>query len=390
MKQIRHIVGKELLDTLRDRRSLLTMIVVPLLLFPVLLGITDKVIEETGDEAINVGVCGFSSSNELIKSLKSDPKIDVAPCRAGSDLGELVEKDSLKAGLQASESFKADMEKLRTGTIHFYYKKASLEKEERIMGHIEKYKKGLLKERITQLNITRKQIEPIRVEKVDRSTKKEFLGKTVGGFLPYVFVIFCFMGCMYPAIDLFSGEKERGTIETLLTLPVKRIHLLIGKMVVIVITGLTSALISLAGLLLGLQFIDILPDELMGPVNNIMTPTFIVQLLLMLIPLTIFFAGLLIPLSIRARSFKEAQSSISPLNILVIIPVFFGLLPGIELSFATALIPVVNVALTTKEMIAGTLSGFYFFMTILSLLVFAAISVFISVRLFGNEEQVLR
>ena len=124
--------------------------------------------------------------------------------------------------------------------------------------------------------------------------------------------------------------------------------------------------------------------------NSILTPAFVIQLFLMLIPLTVFFAGIMIPITVYAKSFKEAQSIITPLNIAIILPVVIGFLPGIELTATTAIIPVVNITLCTKQIVAGTLDYGLFAMGVGSLFVYASIACYISLRQFGNEKNVLR
>jgi sodium transport system permease protein len=104
-------------------------------------------------------------------------------------------------------------------------------------------------------------------------------GKFAGGILPYFFIAFGFMGCMYPAIDLFTGEKERGTLETLLTTPVKRWKILIGKMLVVVTSGLMASTFSLIGLFLSIESLD--PQkapEIIAIVDDILSPAFILML----------------------------------------------------------------------------------------------------------------
>jgi len=112
-------------------------------------------------------------------------------------------------------------------------------------------------------------------------------------------------------------------------------------------------------------------------------------LFLLQVPLTVFFAGLLIPIAIYAKSFKEAQSIITPLNFIVILPAVIGFLPQIELNTITALIPIVNIVLATKELMAGTLNYAYLFLSICSMFIFAAAAVFLSYRRFENESNIL-
>jgi len=205
-----------------------------------------------------------------------------------------------------------------------------------------------------------------------------------------MFVLFCLMGAMYPAIDLFTGEKERGTIETILSVPASRLQILIGKMMVVVISGVVSGVLTILGLYLAMKLTPDIPDFMKDIAADILSPSSLLWIILMLIPLTTFFSGVLIPASIYSKSFKEAQSLIQPLVFVVIMPLIVGMMPGIELNTMTALIPVVNVALATKEIIAGTIDYGLLALVFLSLFAFAAIGILICVRWFGHEGNILR
>jgi sodium transport system permease protein len=279
---------------------------------------------------------------------------------------------------------------MKTGSVEFYYESTNEGVENRIVSVFDAYENKIIDERLTKVNIDKALINPVNIAHKDVATVQEKIGKYAGGLIPYVFIIFCFIGAMYPAIDLFTGEKERMTIETILTTPAKRIQILTGKMVVVVLTGIMSALLAIVGLFLGLNFAETLPTQLLDVAGDILQVNFIVLLLTMLIPLTIFFGGILIPISIYAKSFKEAQSIITPINIVVIVPAIVGMLPGVELSLQTAAIPVVNIALATKEIIAGTIDYGLLSIVYASLILIAVASVAFSVRYFSKENNILR
>lgn len=229
------------------------------------------------------------------------------------------------------------------------------------------------------------------MEQVDIYTSRESLGKMIGGFLPYIFVLFCLVGAMYPSIDLFTGEKERGTLETILTVPVGRLQILTGKMLTVVLSGVLSGLLSIVGMYAALQFIPDIPEAFRNIILQILNPTSIALIVLMIVPLTIFFAGILIPASIYARSFKEAQTLIQPMVIVAIIPLaIVASVPNIKFSFATALIPIVNVGLASKEIIAGTVDYGLLGLTFVSLVLLATIGILLCVRWFGQEGNILR
>ena len=109
----------------------------------------------------------------------------------------------------------------------------------------------------------------------------------------------------------------------------------------------------------------------------------------LLIPLTVFFAGVMIPIAVHAKSFKEAQSIITPLNIVMVLPAMIGFFPGIELNVATACIPVVNVVLATKELIAGTLDLGLLALSFGVMIGLGAMAVMVSYKRFDKETNVV-
>jgi sodium transport system permease protein len=124
-------------------------------------------------------------------------------------------------------------------------------------------------------------------------------------------------------------------------------------------------------------------------VSSILSVQFILSLYVLLIPLTIFFAGVMIPVTIYAKSFKEAQSILTPVNFVIILPALVGFIPGVELDYITAMIPIVNIVLASKELVAGTLSFDLMALSFLTMVVFAGISVLISYKRFGKETNII-
>lgn len=394
MKEIWNIAKKEFKDTIRDKRTLIVMIVVPLLLFPLIFTIVSDIQSDSAQKAmqkqLRVGMINNSQSGEMISHIREKDNMQIISLEENAPYRQYIRKDSLDAVLVFSDDFISKVEDMRTAHIQLYFQSTNEGVEGRISSLVERYSEEVRSKRLAALGISKEVIEPVRLGKVDIATLQEKIGKYAGGLIPYVFIIFCFIGAMYPAIDLFTGEKERGTIETILTTPVRRIHILTGKMIVVVATGIISALLAIAGLFVGLNFAEALPAQIMEVAGDILQFRFIVLLLSMLIPLTIFFAGILIPISIYAKSFKEAQSIITPINILVILPGIVGMMPGIELDLQTAAIPVINIALATKDIVAGTIDYGLLGVVYASLILFAVISVAFSVRYFGRETNILR
>ena len=233
---------------------------------------------------------------------------------------------------------------------------------------------------------------PIKIENEGTADMREIIGEHAGGFLPYMFIIFCMVGSMYPAIDLGAGEKERGTLETLLLAPIKRSHIVLGKFFVIFTAGVTAALLSLAGMgvMVALN-VKKIPAEV--PVGQVLSSVSIVDILLvasMLIPTAAMFAALLLSVSIYARSFKEASSYCGPLNFLAIVPAIIAVLPVVKLDWYWAMVPITNISLAIKELIKGTMNYEMFIAILGSSFIIAAGLLFFSTKWFERESVLFR
>jgi len=404
MGKIFTIFKKEMVDMLRDRRTVLTMIVMPMLLMPVILTVVAKIssdrIEKANSKVIHLAIESNDNGNSLVRRLERRQDIKIIDGINKDDFNKLIKDDSLDIGLEISNTFDATIAEGKTGEVDIYFDSTNEgifigRIREVIKSHNDSMLFGRLAPNFQERDGIKpeEKIHPIASNRKDVYTKDESMGKIAGGFLPYIFVIFCLVGAMYPAIDLFTGEKERGTMETILTVPASRLQILIGKMLVVVLSGVISGMLTIFGLFLALKLNEggnAMMQSLTSIANHLLTFKPIALIILMLIPLTTFFSGILIPASIYSKSFKEAQSMIQPMTIFIIIPLIIAMMPGFQLNVMTALIPVVNVALATKDIVAGTIDYGLFALVFLSLFIFAAISIALCIKWFGSEKNILR
>ena len=396
MTRINTIVKKEFTDTLRDKRTILTMIVIPLLMVPILMNITIRVVQRQERKAevelIDLAFIGGEYAPRLLELVQADSQFVVRDDVRENEFEQLIRDDTLDAGIVVPPDFLERITADEQAEVVLYYRSSSTfaVAEGRLRGIIGDYDEEIVDGRIRRMSLDPNLFDAIVVERRDISTMQEVLGKTVGGFLPYMFIIFMFTGAMYAGIDLSAGEKERGTLETLLSSPASRLEIVMGKFLVVATVGIASALISMFGLYLGVRGIEDIPPEAMEAVWNILSVKVVVMIATLLLPLAAFFAAMILALAIQAKSFKEAQSTLTPLSIVVIMPVVFGLLPGIELNAQTALIPVLNVSLATKEVIAGTINPLHLVMSYVSLFALAAASIWFCVVWFNREETLFR
>ncbi len=394
MKQVLTIYRKEMRDMLRDRRSILRMFIIPLAVFPALFGIMNAIQSNSNEtEAHRLLRVGFFSPNNdlgLRALLANTAEFEVFDAPNPDSIRHWIRSNRLDVGVSLPSTFQKRISELQTDTIFTYGAASSDIANARLNKVVSVFETQLLSLRLQALHLEKENIQPTVAQFVNTASLRETIGKLAGGFLPYIFIIFCYMGCMFPAIDLFTGEKERGTIETLLSAPVDRWKILIGKMLVIITAGLLSALLSMVGLFLGIKMAGSGVGELIDVALAVLSPASIAALVAMLFPLVVFFAGLMIPATVYAKSFKEAATTLQPLNFVVIMPAAIGMMPGIELNAITALVPILNVTLITKEIIAGTMNGLYFAEAVASLFLLATLAVGFSFKRFGNEKNILR
>lgn len=391
------IFKKELKDTLRDRRTLMMMLVIPILVFPIIMNVFVSISasfqKEAATKKVKIGMVG-SEQNYVFTELKLIPESmgakEIIFYKDTTQMLEDLKKDSLQLASFVVTDFEQLLDSMKPAPVVFYYNATDMGMKERAELYMSVIDEKAKQNRYKKLGLDQAKLQPIMTEYKNIASDKEMVGKLAGGMLPYIFIAFGFIGCMYPAIDLFTGEKERGTIETLLTTPVARWQILFGKMGVVVLSGITAATCALLGLFMSIEVLDVVEnEEILNIVHSILSPTFILLLYSLLIPLTVFFAGVMIPIAVYAKSFKEAQSIITPLNIVMILPAMVGFFPGVELNFITACIPVVNIVLATKELIAGTLEFGLVALSFSVMFILAVLAVFISYKRFDKETNVV-
>jgi sodium transport system permease protein len=393
------VFKKEFLDTIRDRRTLVAMVLVPLVLFPLLMiggsWLAQSQMEEAAEETLTVAVLGGGEQGataSLRKRLASAPNMEVAADVPVDTARARIRDGEMDAAIVFASSFRQRVEAKRAGRVDLIYESGDDSEVmlDRLRPVLDQYEQELLRARFEALGLSTDATEAVAVNEVNLASEKAQVAQQIGGLLPYMFLIFCFTGAMYPTLDMGAGEKERGTLETLLTAPVGRYQFLVGKTLTATLAGLFAALVSILSIMGSVWFIEDIPQSILDAATSILTPSVVAILLSLLVPLTIFFAAAQLSLSFYAKSFKEAQSMVSPLLIAVIFPAFIGLLPGFSLNTTTALIPVLNVALATKDALAGTLGMGHLVLVYASLLTLAAASLGVCMFVIRSERVLFR
>ncbi len=390
------IAKKEVIDIFRDRRTIIMMVVVPLFLIPVLLGtvfkITKSMAEKASEKQLKVQIYGQEYAPDLYQAFADMDKVIILDQIPTDSIQSYIQQEFLDVAIHVDSDYKVNIAKNGQAKIRIQFKGTDSFgiTKDRINGVLKKFENQIVSERMDRLNLKPEVVRAYNINYEDVASKQEKFGKIAGGWFPYVFIIFGFMGAMYPALDLGAGEKERGTLETILSSPASRLDIVLGKFLVVLLAAFLTAFLALGGMAVGIQRIPDIPPEVLIVINEVLNPKTIGLIMTLVLPVAAFFSAMLLGLSIYAKSFKEAQSIVAPLNIVIIFPAVIGTLPGMELNAITSLIPVLNVSLASKDIIAGVINPLYMAEVYMSLFGFAGLAIFWCVRMFNWEKTIFR
>ena len=381
---------------LRDRRTMFFMIVFPLLFLPLVTGgfpyLMNRMETKNMTGEMTIALIGADYAPVLADLFKAGESIKIVEDHSENDIVEAIKNGSIKGAVIIHQDFSINIESMDPAEVELYFRSSEDmdATKRRLQQILDAYSASIRSNRYEILNLQEEVFNPLNVSYNNIASDKEMVGKMAGGWLPYVFILYCFMGAMNPALDLGAGEKERATLETILASPASRLEILFGKFGVIALFGIISALMGLVGMLAGVRLITHMPPEIQQVISEIINLKTVLVILSLITPVAIFFAALLLTLSIYAKTFKEAQSIIAPLNIIIIFPVLLGMIPGIELNAITALIPILNISLATKEFLAGTVQPLLWVEVYMSLIVYALLAILLTKIQFERESVIFR
>lgn len=391
---------KEINELFRDRKTIFFMIALPLLLFPLMFGaigyFSTQAIQKVESEVLDFVVINGQQAPDLVAALAADEglrqviDVDVTNPQA------LIHSGEVAFVLELPDHFGQPLLEHGGMTIKLYLNDAGVNMvRQRLNQPLDEITQQVQQQAFAALQLTDQQgqalLKPIELETINVADERETWGERVGGLIPYMLFILCLQGAMIPASDVGAGEKERGTLETLLITPIDRTQLVLGKFLVVAFAGMASALVTVASFALWGTVIGqgMAIDLLIDVMSSIALYDFILMFLV-LIPVVAIFASILLCLSIYATSFKEAQGYMSPMVFIVILPLVVAMLPGITLDGIWSWVPLTNVALAIKELVKGTMNYLMLVPIVLSHSVMAAVLISFSTYWFNQEKVLFR
>jgi sodium transport system permease protein len=392
------VFKKEIKELIRDRKTLFFMIALPLLIFPLIIGIVGFVSKQAIDKAetqiLNYALIGGQYAPDIVQDLQQPDKFNFVEVSEGADYTAIIRSETVDFVLVIPENYSSNVLENGQANVKLYFNDAGLNLVYRRVNEIVKSQSELFQQRaFSNLGLDEAKqsalIEPIVLEKVNTAGDRENWGEKIGGMLPYVLFLLCLTGAMAPATDIGAGEKERGTLETLLISPIDRNKIVMGKFLTIAFAGTMTALLTVTSMVVwGLVLSQGMAVKFVADFMAQIAMHDFLLIFLMLVPVVAIFAAVLLSISIYAKSFKEAQSYMGPMSILVVIPIMLALLPGVELKGVWAWVPITNVSLAMKELVKGTMDYYQLFAIFGSTVIIAG-ALFAFCVYWFNQEKVL-
>jgi sodium transport system permease protein len=390
------VLKKELRDLFRDRKTVLVSILLPLLLFPLMffgIGKATSTNTKKVEENFNIAIKGGDNS-QFVSFIKGEQKIKL---KTSENLEEDVKEGNLLLALEVPDNIDTLIKEEKKAGVNIIYDNTSQQSmmaQSIIENYIQEYSKQIVATRLQQRNMDTSILTPVMIEYKTTAKEDEGLGKMMlAMMLPMFLVIFSVTGPMGAAVDLGAGEKERGTLEPLLTTKVGRMAMLWGKFGAISVIGLLATLSSLIGI--GIAFYQSGRSAMdmslsAGSLSSIgvagMALIFVITILL-----TLVFGSLELAISMYARSFKEAQTYLAPLNIIAIIPTYATyMLDARNIDTFYFHIPIANAVCLIKELISGVFNTGHILITFGWIIVYIVGSILFARYMFSREDVIFR
>jgi len=395
------LLVKEIKHLFRDTKTIVQTVVVPTFITPLLIGAifwyVGSIATEETKKTYDISVYS-SSESLLITDLDNSDRLAITKEDSLEAVIEAVTFDESEIGLAFDDAFVNDLTSNNSAQLTIYSKDIDTFSQAKsiVSNIIDDYEESIRNNRLELLNLDENYVNPITINEEDLTTEEESAGSIFGALLALFFVMYVISGSMYPAIDLGAGEKERGTMETLISTNISSVDIIIGKMLSVTSSAILTATFSMLGfaipiLIIFLFYADSVNEYLFGLLSAIVNPVALIGVFVLIIPLSVFMGAFLLAISVYAKTPKEAGLLLGNVLIVFIIPCYVPLInPGLELDFVGALIPCYNLALITNNLIAGTVDWFLYSVALLSTIVYCIVAIYITYIMFDDENVIFR
>lgn len=384
---------KEIIDILRDKKTMLMMIVVPLVLYPLLFVGTMMLMKSM-----------MNASTEKSYTVALDMTKD--PAAMKSIFEEKGKEREYSFEFMTPEAGSSDKEMLEEGLIDVYITESvsddrpyynicymASETDSRTAAGMAEdvlsdYRTELTSSIIKDMSLSEDEIlKPIKYVYKDLSSNEQNVGYIIGMIVPFLMIVSVLMGALYPAIDTTAGEKERGTLETMLTLPVSNRELITAKFLAVSTIAVGAALLNLFSM--GALTVYTADTMNLAGSSSLQAASFIPALFITLLcvaTFAMFASAVSLCVCIRAGSFKEAQNLSTPVMIVFMMAGMSTMIPNLELNTVTALIPIVNISLLINSLFRFDYDAGLILMVLVSNIAYSCLAVVFMSEIFAAED----
>ncbi len=375
------LIKKELTDVIRDKKTLFAMIGMPLLLYPLLMIAFSMIMQVTSTEIQN------DTTHVLVLGTAPESFVDFIDEQANELVQFYYEANE---GIQNEYTLIFDED----GKVNIEYD-STIEIQGFTTGDFidffNEYSTYQMSNALQTNNIELDVIVADEIDFIDIASNTQSFGMLLGQILPMLLLLGVTLGVIYPTIDIVTGEKERNSLETLLSLPITSLEIVSSKFITISICGVVSALLNIISIGFSMWYLIIsLSGQSSGStiftdldMSLMVTPLIVTTICLLIF--TFFVSATTMAVVSLASSFKEAQNYISPLMIAIMLPSYITMVPTIKLDSITSFIPVINIALLIKEMFTFEFNITNLALVIISNLAYCALAIIILSKVFANE-----
>ncbi|HET9027920.1 MAG TPA: ABC transporter permease [Trueperaceae bacterium] len=369
---VARLARKEIVSTLRDTRAIISNLLIPLLLVPVMmLGLPlllGGLLEREQVTTTAVGAVGLTNMPADLQAAFTAANLDL---RSVTDATKAVQDGTVEVAIVVPDGFGSAIAAGSNAAIELVTKVGNMKSElsaSKVQQAVSSYQRGVVGQRLEAAGLNAAVLTPVTITTVDASSQAERTSGQLSWLIPFFIAIWTLTGGQMTAVDATAGEKERGTLEVLLVAPVRRAEVVAGKFIATMLFGLSAASMAIIGFLVGslvMQnvFVPRLGEQaeaIVGVMGGGLSVSFVAILLLLVSALLLagFVSALLLGVGMFARSFKEAQSYIAPLSFVFVLPaVALQFKDLIGLSDAVYYVPVFNVLVLMDNVVRGTFTG---------------------------------
>ncbi len=387
---------RELRDILRDKKTIVMMVVVPIVLYPLLIiGMTLLMTAIISGQEEKTYKAAFYNESELSDTIKriineadeDDFTYDIRVVDLkGQD--EKAYEDALN-----NEEINVYVKKLDDGSYGIFYLSAKTDSETAAYGLRDifaVYRDELRSERIEEAGMSVDAVfYPIEYNLKDGSSTEESIGSKMGSFIPFFVITVILLGAIYPSIDVTAGERERGTLETLLTLPVTNFEMIMSKFLAVSVIACITAMLNVLSMGGAVAFLVMSSISSLSELNISIDFSMFIPGILFTIVVMMCFALLVTAVCmcvcVFAHNFKEANNYITPVMLVFMFSSYAAMLPDLELNAGTAAIPVVNVSLLVRELFKFNYDYALFFVVLFSTVAYSLIAIWVLAHIYNSE-----